>query len=71
MKKYKCICCNGTLYEQGEAIVLTYLFDLGYDLPRDSYSEQLWTVRNSLLKERALRFNLPLQELKDKSYNEK
>jgi hypothetical protein len=59
----KCLNCNGTEYEQGEAIVLTYLFDLGYDLPRDSYSEQLWGVRERLLKDFSFRFKLPLKEI--------
>lgn len=59
----KCLDCSGTEYEQGEAVVLTYLFDLGYDLPRDSYSEHLWNVRERLLKEKSFRFKLPLKEI--------
>ena len=61
-----CLDCNGTEYECGEAVVLTYLFDLGYDLPRDSYSEHLWQVRERLLEENSFRFKLPLKELTSK-----
>lgn len=60
----KCLDCASTEYERGETVVLTYLFDLGYDLPKDSYSEHLWNIRERLLKEKAFRFKLPLKEIK-------
>ena len=62
-KKPECICCDGTELENGAAMVLTYLFDLGYDLPKDSYNNFLWDLRERLLKEKAFRFTLPLKEL--------
>lgn len=61
--KVKCICCDGTELENGAAMVLTYLFDLGYDLPRDSYNDFLLDLRERLLKEKSFRFKLPLKEL--------
>jgi hypothetical protein len=63
-EKPKCICCDGTELENGAAMVLTYLFDLGYDLPRDSYNDFLWNLRERILKEKAYRFKLPLTEIK-------
>lgn len=63
MNDKKCICCDGTEMEQGAAIALTYLFDLGYDMPRDSYSEWLWNVRETILKQNEFRFKLPLKEI--------
>lgn len=59
----KCICCDGTELENGAAMVLTYLFELGYDLPRDSYNKFLLDLRERILRENALRFTLPLKEL--------
>lgn len=63
-EKPKCICCDGTELENGAAMVLTYLFDLGYDLPRDSYNDFLWDLREQILKEKVYQFKLPLTELK-------
>jgi hypothetical protein len=62
-KECKCIDCDGTPMEAGAAMVLTYLFDLGYDMPRDSYSEWLWGIRERVLKEKPFRFKLPLKEI--------
>ncbi len=62
----KCICCDGTELENGAAMVLVYLFDLGYDLPKDSYNEFLWDLRLRILNEHPFRFKLPLTELPSK-----